>query len=260
MLIENNIIQDSFSFSKKKCEFCGNSHKDHCELVQDGKSMDDMNRLMRQNRDLNVVMVWGSDTHADLDYLTRGGKVSVQEDNEYRNRKGPISVYDCLAAFSQEERLTGEEKWFCPRCKDHVEATKKMDLYKMPKLLILQLKRFARDRTRMGFYGMTSIASKNSDFVDFPLKGLDITDYVKGNSDGGKQVYDLFGVVCHSGSLYGGHYTAYCYNPVHGRWFDYNDSWVSAASEKDVVDASAYILFYRRRDAGPNEITHPMEV
>ena len=45
-------------------------------------------------------MVWGSDTHADLDYLTRTGKVAVQEENEYRNRKGPISVYDCLAAFS----------------------------------------------------------------------------------------------------------------------------------------------------------------
>ena len=47
LLIENNIMQDSFSFTKKKCEFCGNSHKDHCEFVQDGKSMDDMNRLLR---------------------------------------------------------------------------------------------------------------------------------------------------------------------------------------------------------------------
>ena len=135
-----------------------------------------------------------------------------------------------------------------------------MDLYRTPKLLILQLKRFARDRTRVGYYGMTSIASKNSDFVDFPVKGLDITDYVKGNKDGTKQVYDLFGVVCHSGSLYGGHYTAFGYNQAMGRWLDYNDSYVSKASEKDVVDASAYILFYRRREGGSEATIMPQEV
>ena len=260
MLIENNIIQDSFSFTKKKCEFCGNQHKDHCPLLQDERTLEEMNKVMRQNRDFNIMMVWGPEPHAELGYLTRAGKSAVQEVNEFRSRKGPVSVYDCLSAFSKEETLTGDEKWYCPRCKTHVEATKKMDLYKVPRLLIIQLKRFSRDRVRSSFYGMVSGASKNSEFVDFPVKGLDITEYVKGGAEGQSHVYDLYGVVCHSGSLYGGHYTAYCYNPVVGRWLDYNDSWVSGAAEKDVVDASAYILFYRRRDAGPNEITHPMEI
>ena len=40
-------MQDSFSFSKKKCEFCGLAHKDHCDFLHDGKSMEELGRSMR---------------------------------------------------------------------------------------------------------------------------------------------------------------------------------------------------------------------
>ena len=62
-------------------------------------------------------------------------------------------------------------------------------------------------------------------------------------------IYDLYAVSNHYGSLNGGHYTAYGYNSLAKRWFDFNDSSVSNVSNpKEVVSEGAYLLFYRRRE------------
>lgn len=37
-------------------------------------------------------------------------------------------------------------------------------------------------------------------------------------------VYNLYAVSNHSGSQWGGHYTAYCRNPALGEWYSFNDS------------------------------------
>ena len=47
-----------------------------------------------------------------------------------------------LGLFSETEKLKPEEAWYCNRCKQHVEATKKLELYRLPPVLIVQLKRF----------------------------------------------------------------------------------------------------------------------
>lgn len=39
-------------------------------------------------------------------------------------------------------------------------------------------------------------------------------------------IYDLYAVSNHYGGLDGGHYTAYCKNPVANEWFDFDDSQV----------------------------------
>lgn len=39
-----------------------------------------------------------------------------------------------------------------------------------------------------------------------------------------KPVYNLVGVVNHSGDIDFGHYTAECRNPINGKWYDFNDS------------------------------------
>ena len=36
--------------------------------------------------------------------------------------------------------------------------------------------------------------------------------------------YRLYAVSNHSGSVYGGHYTAYCLHPKLGSWFEFNDA------------------------------------
>eukprot|EP00525_Craspedostauros_australis_P004126 CAMPEP_0198127626 /NCGR_PEP_ID=MMETSP1442-20131203/47596_1 /TAXON_ID= /ORGANISM="Craspedostauros australis, Strain CCMP3328" /LENGTH=236 /DNA_ID=CAMNT_0043787633 /DNA_START=23 /DNA_END=733 /DNA_ORIENTATION=+ len=63
-----------------------------------------------------------------------------------------------------------------------------------------------------------------------------------------EMLYDLYGVVHHQGALSGGHYVASLKSEVDGQWRLFNDAQIFEIHESDVVDSSAYILFYIRRD------------
>ena len=91
---------------------------------------------------------------------------------------------------------------------------KQMDLWHAPDILIIQLKRF---QYIPGQYFVHR--DKISDQVDFPIDGLDLTEFAKGDTDSSRPpIYDLFAVSEHSGGLGGGHYTACCKNSLDGRW------------------------------------------
>ena len=70
------------------------------------------------------------------------------------------------------------------------------------------------------------------------------------NQDNGRSemLYDLYGVVHHQGALSGGHYVASLKSETDGQWRLFNDAQVYEIHSRDVVDSSAYILFYIRRD------------
>ncbi|CAE8712455.1 unnamed protein product, partial [Polarella glacialis] len=53
---------------------------------------------------------------------------------------GMHKLTDALEKYLEEENLVGDEQWFCERCDAKVDATKKIDLWKLPPILILQLK------------------------------------------------------------------------------------------------------------------------
>ena len=120
--------------------------------------------------------------------------------------------------------------------------------------MIIQLKRFQSKKeansSKSGFFNLAyaQICQKEkvSELVDFPLEGLDVSKYIKVNS-GESQMYDLFAVTNHFGSLNGGHYTAFGKN-INGNWYNFNDSSVSNASTSNIVSEAAYLLFYRRRE------------
>ncbi|XP_031728294.1 ubiquitin carboxyl-terminal hydrolase 32 isoform X4 [Anarrhichthys ocellatus] len=54
----------------------------------------------------------------------------------------PISLDSCLKAFTSEEELGEDELYYCSKCKTHRLATKKLDLWRLPPMLIVHLKRF----------------------------------------------------------------------------------------------------------------------
>ena len=60
-------------------------------------------------------------------------------------------------------------------------------------------------------------------------------------------LYDCYAISNHFGGCGGGHYTAYAKNPVYQKWFNFDDTDVSRASEANVVTQAAYVLFYKRR-------------
>ena len=69
-----------------------------------------------------------------------------------------LNLANCLKQFATREQLSETDTWYCPSCKDHVQAFKKMDLWKLPDTLIFHLKRFsyevgqwATHREKLGF-------------------------------------------------------------------------------------------------------------
>ncbi|XP_034050962.1 ubiquitin carboxyl-terminal hydrolase 8 isoform X3 [Thalassophryne amazonica] len=144
------------------------------------------------------------------------------------------SLQDCLRLFSKEEKLTDNNKVFCRHCKAHRDSTKKLEIWKVPPILLVHLKRFS-------YEGRWKQKLQTS--VDFPLDSLDLAQYVIGPKNNLKR-YNLFGVSNHYGGLDGGHYTAYCKNVLKQRWFKFDDHEVSDITTSSVKSSAAYILFY----------------
>ncbi|XP_033841814.1 ubiquitin carboxyl-terminal hydrolase 8 [Periophthalmus magnuspinnatus] len=144
------------------------------------------------------------------------------------------SLQDCLRLFSKEEKLTDNNKVFCRHCKAHRDSTKKLEIWKVPPILLVHLKRFS-------YEGRWKQKLQTS--VDFPLDCLDLSQYVIGPKQSLKK-YNVYGVSNHYGGLDGGHYTAYCKNAVKQRWYKFDDHEVSELSTSSVKSSAAYILFY----------------
>jgi len=133
---------------------------------------------------------------------------------------------------------------------EHLQATKKFDLWRLPDILILHLKRFSYNHLWR---------DKISTFVDFPVEGLDIKHWVF-NKEEKNTVYDLFAVSNHFGGLGGGHYTAYAKNILDNKWYNLDDSSVSPLGNPNAVRTpAAYVLFYKRRGARPGSIRHTID-
>ena len=159
----------------------------------------------------------------------------IEEGKESDQDSGIITLKKCFNLFSSEEKLKENDEWFCPKCKQHVLANKKMELYYTPKILIICFKRFIKHSTYW---------EKNEENIIFPINNLDMKEFIVG-PDKDHSVYDLFAVSEHYGGTGFGHYTAVCKN--FDKWYSYNDSSVHETSESNIISNSAYVLFYRRR-------------
>ncbi|KAI8350654.1 hypothetical protein B0O80DRAFT_123514 [Mortierella sp. GBAus27b] len=195
---------------------------------------------------------------------TKRGKSGTNKNRGSSDDKneGPHSLSDCLDRYTHPEKL-GTNEYDCSKCgKTGQEATKQLSMKVIPPVLSFQLKRFEHS---MG-------ASKIETKIKFPAQ-LDMTQYttsarklkknklaalqkLNGASDSGSPstshtasvdpiptyLYNLFAVINHQGKMDTGHYTAYVKH--RGEWFSLDDHKVSLASQKDVLDSKAYMLFY----------------
>jgi len=149
------------------------------------------------------------------------------------------TVAEALDLFCEEEVLDGPEAWYCPTCKSHERATKKLDLWKLPPVLILHLKRFS--------YTDYGAASKLDTPVHFPLCDLDLSAHVK-SVQRDRPLFDCYAVACHHGGFGSGHYTSLARNRHDDRWYEFDDSHVSPVPDPAAIPGTprAYVLFYNR--------------
>ena len=148
-----------------------------------------------------VVVKWSEKEHEKYD----SSSLDVDLPEIYKSSlfvkkpKKEVSLFSCLEAFIAEEPLGPEDMWYCPGCKEHRQAKKKLDLWKLPEILVVHLKRFTYSRF---------LKNKIDTLVNFPIHDLDLSKYVM-NKDGQSCLYELYAVSNHYGGMGGGHYTAY---------------------------------------------------
>lgn len=138
----------------------------------------------------------------------------IQDKKERRaaRRKHGITLDECFTETSKSEVLSEDNAWYCNRCKELRRATKTLEIWTVPDVLIIHLKRFS---------GHRNFRDKIEELIDFPVKGLDLSGKV-GFPEGKDLTYDLFAVDNHYGGLGGGHYTATAQNFYDKQWYDYN--------------------------------------
>uniref|UniRef100_A0A673ZTW3 Ubiquitin carboxyl-terminal hydrolase n=1 Tax=Salmo trutta TaxID=8032 RepID=A0A673ZTW3_SALTR len=142
-----------------------------------------------------------------------------------QKKKATVALRECMELFTTMETLGEHDPWYCPTCKKHQQATKKFDLWSLPRILVVHLKRFSYNRCWR---------DKLDTVVDFPVRDLNMSEFVC-DPKAGPYVYDLIAVSNHYGGMGGGHYTAYGKNKADGKWHYFDDSSVSAASEDQIV-------------------------
>lgn len=159
------------------------------------------------------------------------------------------NILDCFQEFTKVETLEKDEQWSCPDCKKRQPSTKKITITRLPRNLIIHLKRF------------DNMMNKNNVFVSYPHT-LDLTPFWANDFDGRLppgvtelptrgQVppfsYKLYAVASHTGTLYGGHYTAYVHKGSQRGWCYFDDTnWRRSRSDNECITSNAYVLFYHR--------------
>ncbi|CAB1333648.1 unnamed protein product [Coregonus sp. 'balchen'] len=156
------------------------------------------------------------------------------------------SVQSCLHQFTSVELLMGNNKLLCESCTDRRQK---------------QL----RKSTSAGMN-----LRKVNRHVNFPLI-LDLAPFCSASCKnlvaGERVLYNLYGIVEHSGSMRGGHYTAYvkvrspqrrteqpqrrnlagpreASSATQGQWVYVSDTNVQTVPESRVLNSQAYLLFY----------------
>jgi ubiquitin carboxyl-terminal hydrolase 2/21 len=151
------------------------------------------------------------------------------------NNKSPTLI-DCFEKYIEGEVLDGDNAWYNEETKQKENIRKKITFWSFPNILVIDFKRF------------NAMNQKNQILIDFPLNDLDLSKYVIGYKKK-SYMYDLYGVCNHSGSVFGGHYTAYIKN-ANGKWYNFNDTSVQEiplSLNNSIISPKSYCLFYRKR-------------
>ncbi|KAG2508687.1 hypothetical protein JM18_008733 [Phytophthora kernoviae] len=138
---------------------------------------------------------------------------------------------ESLALYVEGESLEGENAYFCERVQRKVSATKRVCIKRLPQTLVCHLKRFEFDYSTME-------KMKINDYLEFPTEldmypytseALASTDKIKHNGANHQDksiMYDLVGVVVHSGTSDTGHYYSFIKDrreTKDQRWLEFND-------------------------------------
>ncbi|KAJ5562977.1 hypothetical protein N7535_002578 [Penicillium sp. DV-2018c] len=145
------------------------------------------------------------------------------------NVRGNKSLDDSFRDYIQVETLEGENKYDAGQPYGLQDAKKGVIFESFPPVLHLHLKRFEYDLN-------LDMMAKVNDYHTFPME-FDAAPYLSESADKSESwVYQLHGVLVHSGNLDAGHYYAFLKPTKDGHWYRFDDDRVNRATDKEVLD------------------------
>jgi ubiquitin C-terminal hydrolase len=156
--------------------------------------------------------------------------------NQLNNYNNVVNIYDCFDYDRKVNLMTGENSMYCNKCKKTCDFYMSTKLITGPKILIIILNRGKgiEFNVKINFFEILNL----SNYIEF------------NNIDNTGCNYKLIGVITHIGeSGMGGHFIAYCRDPISDGWHKYNDAIVTDVInfQTEVIDfAMPYLLFYQK--------------
>ena len=221
------------------CDYCHTTECISCEFkFGQNMTMGELKKTQSKKRSFVMYLEIPKENFKNDDYNSIKLYDNYLNDEEDFILNNELTLENCLNAFSRCEKLDESNEWYCPKCKEHRRGYKQLELFRLPRYLLLELKRF---RGQSGFF----FNSKNSTNVKFPLDNLNLNKYLVGpkNMD---YIYDLISVSQHYGASFGGHYTSVCKKG--NVWFKFDDESVDKIGADNIVNPYAYILIYKLRE------------
>ena len=225
--------------TKDPCDYCKSKDCVSCEFkFGQNMTMGELKKTQSKKRSFVMYLEIPKENFKNDDYNSIKLYDNYLNDEEDFILNNELSLENCINTFSRCEKLDELNEWYCSKCKEHRRGYKQLELFRLPRYLLLELKRF---RGQSGFF----FNSKNSTNVKFPLENLNLNKYLVGpkNMD---YIYDLISVSQHYGASFGGHYTSVCKKG--NVWFKFDDESVDKIGADNIVNPYAYILIYKLRE------------
>ncbi|KAF8857498.1 hypothetical protein BDZ45DRAFT_744311 [Acephala macrosclerotiorum] len=145
------------------------------------------------------------------------------------NVSGNKNLEESFKDYVQVEVMNGENQYFAGDEHKLQDANKGVIFESFPEVLHLQLKRFQYDIDR-------DAMMKINDRYEFP-ETFDAAPYLAENLDMSEPwIYQLHGVLVHSGDLNAGHYYAFIKPTKDGWFYKYDDDKVTKATMREVLE------------------------
>lgn len=203
---------------------------------------------------------------------------SNHHERSSRNTTSPLlgapSLADVTSAFQRFAREETLDGYKCEKCGSKGRATKQSRLASIPPILTLHLKRFRYGADARQSAPAASVGRRSGRSEVNQLLGTATQDFLLGGKTGSAKIeghikfdvcFDLkpylthelqtkeksmfcrlFAVIVHAGKTsHSGHYIAYVQSLEKNEWWKMDDGRVTLAHTSEVMQAEAYMLFYR---------------
>ena len=201
------------------------------------------NMMMNNNMNMNFINFMGNNNFMlmnnnffmpnNINNINSINSMNNMNNMNNNQQQSEVGIFDCFDYEAKQNVMTGQNAMYCNQCKITCDSYMRTNLVTGPEIFILLLNR-----------GKGIEFDIKLNFTEY----LDLSNYIEYKNTG--YYYKLIGVITHIGeSGMGGHFIAYCRDPITEKWHKYNDAIVTDVVnfQKDVIDfAMPYLLFYQK--------------